>query len=131
VISALGRDVIAQQISLIKLADQTPSVKWFFPSEYGTDIEYGPASAHERPHQQKLKVRAALKDVKDLSYTYVVTGPFADMYMLPEAPVGERGGGAFSVKGRKADLLGDGNNKLSLTTMAECVTAPFIYIFTS
>lgn len=119
VISALGRDVLAQQISLIKLADQSPSVKWFFPSEYGTDIEYGPASAHERPHQQKLKVRTALKDVKDLCYTYIVTGPFADLYMLPAAPAGSRGGGAFCVKDKTADLLGDGNDNLSLTTMAE------------
>ncbi|KAL1959241.1 hypothetical protein VTO42DRAFT_2747 [Malbranchea cinnamomea] len=119
VISALGRDVLAQQIPLVKLADQSPSVKWFFPSEYGTDIEYGPRSAHERPHQQKLKVRAALKDVKDLSYTYVVTGPFADTYLLPTAPAGPNGGGAFNVKEKKANLLGDGNDKLSLTTMAD------------
>lgn len=119
VVSALGRDVLAQQIPLIKLADQLPSVKWFFPSEYGTDIEYGPASAHERPHQQKLKVRASLRDAKDLCYTYVVTGPFADLYIASAAPAGSRGGGAFCVKTKTADLLGDGNGKVSLTTMAE------------
>lgn len=119
VISALGRDALAQQIPLIKLADQAPSVKWFFPSEYGTDIEYGPASAHERPHQQKLKVRAALKEVKDLCYTYVVTGPFADLYISSTAPAGSRGGGAFCVKTKTANLLGDGYGKVSLTTMME------------
>lgn len=98
-------------------------MKWFFPSEYGTDIEYGPASAHEKPHQQKLKVRAALREVKDLSYTYVVTGPFADGYLSRTTLAGPRGGGGFSVKEKKANLLGDGKGRLSLTTMAEYVLA--------
>ncbi|KAJ5575201.1 hypothetical protein N7450_009100 [Penicillium hetheringtonii] len=84
VISALGRNTLAQQISLIRLAAADPDVKWFFPSEYGTDIAYGPASANEKPHQQKLKVRAVLENEiprKDLDYSYVVTGPFAEMYL--------------------------------------------------
>ncbi|PGH27550.1 hypothetical protein AJ80_00791 [Polytolypa hystricis UAMH7299] len=117
VISAVGRDVIADQIPLIKLADQTPSVKWFFPSEYGTDIEYGPSSAHERPHQQKLKVRAALREASSLSYTYVVTGPFADLYVTL-GTAGPRGG-SFDVKNKTANLLGDGNGRISLTVMAD------------
>ncbi|EEP77100.1 conserved hypothetical protein [Uncinocarpus reesii 1704] len=116
VISALGRDVLASQIPLIQLAASSPSVKWFFPSEYGTDIGYSPASANEKPHQQKLKVRAALQAVKDkLVHTYVVTGPFADLYLGPGLP--DARGGAFRVKERLADLLGDGNGRISLTTM--------------
>ncbi|EER26197.1 hypothetical protein D8B26_003462 [Coccidioides posadasii str. Silveira] len=117
VVSALGRDVLASQIPLIHLAaSPSSSVKWFFPSEYGTDIEYSPASAHEKPHQQKLKVRAALNEVKDrLVHTYVVTGPFSDLYLGPGLP--DIRGGAFRVKERRADLLGDGNGSISLTTM--------------
>lgn len=104
------------------MADQTPSVKWFFPSEYGTDIEYSPASANERPHQQKLNVRAALRDAKDLRHTYVVTGPFADGYIGLGFPSSR--GGAFHTKEKKADLLGDGDGRVSLTTMSE-----YVYIF--
>ncbi|KAJ5894587.1 hypothetical protein N7495_006278 [Penicillium taxi] len=112
VISALGRNALAQQIPLIRLAATTPSVKWFLPSEYGTDIAYGPASVHEKPHQQKLKVRAVLENEiarSDLDYSYVVTGPFAEMY-LHFAPGFEDAGG-WDVKRRKAVLLGDGTER--------------------
>jgi nucleoside-diphosphate-sugar epimerase len=61
VISAAGRNVIADQINWIKLAVQAPTVKRFFPSEYGTDVDYGPESVNEVPHQQKLKVRTGLR----------------------------------------------------------------------
>jgi hypothetical protein len=121
VISALGRNTLAQQIALIRLAASSPSVKWFLPSEYGTDIKYGPASAHEKPHQQKLKVRAYMENEvsrNDLSYSYVVTGPFAEMY-LNLVPGFEEAGG-WDVRGRKAVLLGErGDEEISLTTMKE------------
>lgn len=55
----MGRDVILDQIRLIELAEKSANIKRFFPSEYGTDIEYGPNSEHERPHQAKLKVRTS------------------------------------------------------------------------
>lgn len=96
-------------------------MKWFLPSEYGTDIAYGPASVHEKPHQQKLKVRAVLeKEIarKDLDYSYVVTGPFAEMYLHLVPGLEEAGG--WDVKGRSSVLLGDkGTEKVSLTTMKE------------
>lgn len=122
VISAVGRDVIAAQIQLIDIAVQSPTVKWFFPSEYGTDVEYGPQSIHEKPHQGKLQVRAHLAATairgEDLAYTYVVTGPFAELYVGPGAAAEPRGG-SFDVAAKKACLLGDGGGKLSLTTMPE------------
>lgn len=119
VISAAGRPVIAQQIDWINVAIQAPSVKRFFPSEYGTDIEYDATSANEVPHQQKLKVRAALrkqeKEGKGLDYTFVVTGPFAYGYLGKP-----RGGlGGFDVKAKRAVVLGDGKGKISLTTDPE------------
>jgi len=121
VISCLGRTAIAEQIPLIKLAASSDSVKWFLPSEYGTDIKYGPASAHEKPHQQKLKVRAYLESDDDvrksgLKYTYVVTGPYADMYMRG-LPAGREGGG-WDVQARKSALL-EKDAPISLTTMKE------------
>ncbi len=115
VVSCVGRGAIETQISLIKWASET-SVTRFFPSEYGTDIEYGPSSAKEKPHQLKLKVRAFMKTVQNLEYTYLVTGPYSDLFfgkaMKPEA-------GTFDVKAKKATLLGDGKGKVSFTAMAE------------
>jgi uncharacterized protein YbjT (DUF2867 family) len=124
VISAAGRPIIAQQIDWINIAIQAPSVKRFFPSEYGTDIEYDASSANEVPHQQKLKVRAALreqeKEGKGLEYTFIVTGPFAYGYLA----AGKGSLGSFDVKEKKAIVLGDGKGKISLTTDPEWVPLP-------
>lgn len=125
-ISAVGRNVIAEQINWIQLAEKSPSVKRFFPSEFGTDIEYGPESAHEITHQQKLKVRAALKQTSKLEYTYVVTGPYADAVepaiFSPCSAAPEIG--SFNVKTRGAVLIGDGSGKISFTTPSEYVYIP-------
>ena len=121
IVSAVGRPVIDKQEKLIKLADQHPDVKRFFPSEYGTDIEYDETSASEKPHQMKLGVRALLKTVKNLEYTYVVTGPYADadgFYLAAKKPENEAQG-SFDVQRKRAVLLGDGNGKISLTTMRD------------
>lgn len=118
VVSAVGRNVIGEQINLLKLAEQTENIVRFFPSEYGTDIEYSAASASEKPHQQKLKVRKYIREsVKRLEYTYLVTGPYADLYVgaLSAAP----DAGSFDVEAKKAVLLGDGEGNISLTTMAD------------
>ncbi|OLN87063.1 Isoflavone reductase [Colletotrichum chlorophyti] len=118
VVSALGRNVIEKQIDLIKLAEETDSIKWFFPSEYGTDIEYGPQSSHEKPHQAKLKVRKYIRgNVKRLKYTYLVTGPYADMFVTLPA-VGKEAGG-YDVSTRKAVLIEDGEGMVGFTTMRD------------
>ncbi|KAF9890866.1 hypothetical protein FE257_005442 [Aspergillus nanangensis] len=116
VISALGRGAIASQIPLIQLAAESSNIKRFVPSEYGTDIEYGPASQHEKPHQQKLKVRAALKEVQgQLEHAYVVTGPYGD-YPFYIGPAAEPKVGSFDATKKHAVLLGDGNGRISLTS---------------
>ncbi|KAJ9613634.1 uncharacterized protein PV06_05141 [Exophiala oligosperma] len=117
VISAVGRNVIGHQVELVKLADQSTSVKRLFPSEYGTDIEYGPQSATEKPHQLKLKVRAALRECKNLDHTYVVTGPYAEFFLAHNANFTEAG--TFDVKNKTAKLIGDENVKISFTTMRD------------
>ncbi|KIN00005.1 hypothetical protein OIDMADRAFT_181258 [Oidiodendron maius Zn] len=125
VISAVGRGAILAQIPLIRLASAAPSVKWFLPSEYGTDIAYSPASAYEKPHQGKLKIRAYLEnkiEVPHLAYTYVVTGPYADMYvyLLGEGP---RAVGGWDAKEKKSTLVGEkGEGRVSLTTMKDVGT---------
>jgi hypothetical protein len=118
VVSALGRTAILMQIPLIKVAEESNTIKRFFASEYGTDIEYGPQSATEKPHQQKLKVRKYISEnVKRLEHTYLVTGPYAEMYLM--ASPGNPAIGSFDVTAKKAHLLGDGKGKISLTTMPD------------
>lgn len=62
VVCCLGRTALLEQVELLRLADEpASSVQWFFPSEYGTDIEYDATSKDEKPHQNKLKVRAFIR----------------------------------------------------------------------
>lgn len=114
VISAVGRGVIASQIELISWIKEA-GVKWFFPSEYGTDIKYGPKSKDEKPHQAKLKVRENLEK-SGLDYTYVVVGPYPEMFLKSVLPPEY---GSFDVKEKKAVLLGDGEEKVGFTAMPD------------
>jgi nucleoside-diphosphate-sugar epimerase len=117
VVSALGRNAILAQIPLVKAAEASSTIQYFYPSEYGTDIEYGPASATEKPHQLKLQVRKYIREnTKRLNVTYLVTGPYSDLYF---APCQDPRVGSFDVKQRKATLLGGGEEKVSFTTMRD------------
>ncbi|KAJ4990767.1 NmrA-like family protein [Stagonosporopsis vannaccii] len=117
VISALGRDVILTQIPLLSLAEASPSVRYFYPSEYGTDIEYSPASASEKPHQLKLQVRRFIREnIKKLNVTYLVTGPYSDLFLAPSQ---DPRIGSFNPKQGRATLLGTGEEKVSFTTMRD------------
>ena len=102
----------------IKWASETPNVERFFPSEYGTDIEHNPSSAFEKPHQLKLKVRAYAKTVpkEKLHFTYLVTGPYSDLYMGKSS---KHEIGTFDVQAKMAVLLGDGNGQIAFTAMTE------------
>lgn len=104
-------------------------------------MEYDETSAHEIPHQRKLRVRALLREISStstststsitgnnddynnhLEYTYIVTGPYADadrsLYLSAQPPEKEAWG-TFDVHRKRAVLLGDGNGKISLTTMRD------------
>ncbi|CAH0040316.1 unnamed protein product [Clonostachys solani] len=118
VVSAVGRNVIDQQIELIKLAEESSSVQWFFPSEYGTDIEYGPESINEKPHQLKLKVRKYIREnIKRVKYTYLVTGPYVDMFFTLNKLAPEAGG--FEIESKKAVLVDGGEGRIGFTTMPD------------
>lgn len=110
----MGRNAIEKQIPIATWAEEV-GVTRFFASEYGTDIEYFPDSVHEPPHQMKLKVRAHIATLKRLEHTYLVTGPYSDLYFgaMKEAPLA----GSFDVDARKAFLLGDGEGAVSFTAM--------------
>lgn len=114
IVSCLGRHAIEAQIPIATWAEEA-GVTRFFASEYGTDIEYFPDSVHEPPHQMKLKVRSHIATLKKLEHTYVVTGPYSDLYFgaLREAPMA----GSFDVEEKKANLLGDGEGAVSFTAM--------------
>ncbi|KAK0268845.1 hypothetical protein LTR91_001117 [Friedmanniomyces endolithicus] len=119
IVHAAGRNAILSQIGLLRLAEQSPQIKRFLPSEYGTDIEYSPASANEKPHQLKLKVRAYIQEhVKRVQHTYVVTGPYAEM-ALTRMPPAVEAVGSFDVHAKKATLLGSGDEPVSYTTMPD------------
>lgn len=114
VISALGRNAILTQIPLVKLAEASSSIQFFYPSEYGTDIEYDTSSPSEKPHQLKLQVRKYIREnTKKLSVTYLVTGPYSDLFfgLSPESRAG-----SFDVRAKKATLLGTGEERVSFTT---------------
>lgn len=114
IVSCLGRHAIEKQIPIASWAEQV-GVTRFFASEYGTDIEYFPDSVHEPPHQLKLKVRAHIATLKKMEHTYVVTGPYSDLYFgaMKEAPKA----GGFDVEEGRAYLLGDGEGPVSFTAM--------------
>ena len=109
------------QIQLMDWAANDAHVKWFFPSEYGTDIEYDASSAAEKPHQMKLAVRRHAREKstagQEMHVTYLVTGPYIDMY-LAFAP-GAKDAGGWDAKAKESVLLGDGQGKIGFCTMRE------------
>lgn len=116
VVSCVGRRGIEKQIPLITWAEEA-GVRRFYPSEYGTDIEYWPESIHEPPHLAKQKVREHMKKMKKLEHTYLVTGPYSDLYFGPFKGRPEMG--CFDIEKKRAVLLGDGEGPVSFTAMIE------------
>lgn len=118
VVSAVGRGVIDSQIELLRLAEESGNVKWFLPSEYGTDIEHNAKSPNEKPHQLKLKVRKFVKEsIKRVKVTYVVTGPYFDMWV--DVAQGAEQAGGFDVQNKVAHVIDGGEGKVGLCTMWE------------
>ncbi|KAK3905112.1 hypothetical protein C8A05DRAFT_31047 [Staphylotrichum tortipilum] len=119
VISAVGRGGLQHQINLLRLAEASDSVKWFLPSEFGTDIEHNEdKSPNERPHQLKLQVRKYIREnLKRVKVTYVVTGPYFDMWV--DAAPGLEIAGGFVPDQKKAYVIEDGNGKVGFCTMPD------------
>ncbi|KAI8948840.1 hypothetical protein F4801DRAFT_435991 [Xylaria longipes] len=118
VVSCLGRNALTPQMELIRLAEESASVKWFFPSEYGTDIEYDASSKDEKPHQNKLKVREFIRNnIKRVQCTYLVTGPYIDMYFTLIPGVEALGG--YDVHSKRAVVIGSGNDAVGFTSMPD------------
>ncbi|KAK4104386.1 hypothetical protein N658DRAFT_419155 [Parathielavia hyrcaniae] len=118
VISAVGRGGLQHQIKLLELAEASESVRWFLPSEFGTDIEHNDKSPNERPHQLKLQVRKYIREnVRRVKVTYVVTGPYFDMWV--DATPGLEVAGGFVPEKKQAYVIEDGNGKVGFCTMPD------------
>ncbi|TGJ80780.1 hypothetical protein E0Z10_g7981 [Xylaria hypoxylon] len=118
VVSCLGRNTLTAQTELIRLAEESRSVNWFFPSEYGTDIEYDASSKDEKPHQNKLKVREFIRsNIRRVQCTYLVTGPYLDMYLTLLPSVAAIGG--YDVRSKKAMVINSGNDAVGFTSMPD------------
>ncbi|KAK0629445.1 hypothetical protein B0T17DRAFT_589224 [Bombardia bombarda] len=117
VISAVGRGGLQHQIALLRLAEESDSVKWFLPSEFGTDIEHNTdKSPSEKPHQLKLKVRKYIREsLHKVKVTYVVTGPYFDMWLSPYPGVEQAGG--YDIGKKEAYIVDDGEGKIGFCTM--------------
>ena len=120
VISCVGRDLLDQQKEWIRLAEESEGVQWFFPSEYGTDVEHNSRSPDEKPHQMKLAVRKYVREhTKRLKVTYVVVGPYFEMW-VGTGKFGYQLGG-FDIKNKEATVIADGQGQIGFTTMPEYV----------
>lgn len=119
VISAVGRGGLQHQVDLLRWAEESDSVQWFLPSEFGTDIEHNTdKSPNEKPHQLKLKTRKFIREnIKRLKVTYVVTGPYFDMW-VHTVPGLEKAGG-FNADTKEAYVIDDGEGKVGFCTMWE------------
>lgn len=72
---------------------------------------------HEKPHQLKLQVRKFIREnLKELKITYLVTGPYSDLFFAPNK---DPRIGSFDVRKKKATLLGTGEERISFTTMKD------------
>lgn len=119
VVSALGRGALHRQLELLRLADEEASgVRWFFPSEYGTDVEHNARSAAEQPHQMKLRVRQFVREeIKRVKVTYMVTGPYFDMWV--DTVPGLRVAGGFVKETKEAFVINEGQDRVGFCTMWE------------
>lgn len=103
---------------MLKAAEASRTIQFFYPSEYGTDIEYAPSSATEKPHQMKLQVREYIRGkTRTLRVTYLVTGPYSDLFFAPASKYEHIG--TFDPKHHKATLLGTGDEEISFTSMQD------------
>ncbi|KAL1893999.1 hypothetical protein Sste5346_006141 [Sporothrix stenoceras] len=119
VISALGRGALTIQTKLVELAEASESVKWLFPSEYGTDIEHNAKSPNEKPHQNKLALRKYIREnisEEKLKITYLVTGPYFDMWVNAKANPKM---GAFEPASKQAYVIDDGEGRVGFCTMPD------------
>ncbi|KAJ2377310.1 hypothetical protein IW150_001464 [Coemansia sp. RSA 2607] len=81
VISTLAFGSQVHEITAVKAAINA-GVKWFIPSEFSVDLEH-PANKELPFFAQKLETRKLLESQSEMAYTYILTGIFADQFLIP------------------------------------------------
>jgi len=103
-----GAGIVESQLNLIK-ASKAAGVKRFYPSEFGGDIGAFKNELNDYAlFNLKQIVRNAVEE-SGLEYTYVITGFFYTFTGL----VG------IDAQGAKANIVGDGNTRLSFSDYAD------------
>ncbi|KAJ1951946.1 hypothetical protein EC988_003822 [Linderina pennispora] len=81
VLSIVGHGGISDQLRLISAAEKA-KVEYFLPSEFGADFDKPANKQAVALYAPKRVVRRAL-EASALKYTYIVTGCFADWFLMP------------------------------------------------
>ncbi|KAH9907070.1 NAD(P)-binding protein [Xylariomycetidae sp. FL2044] len=116
VISCLGQGNILSQVGLMRLAEESKSVRWFLHTEYGSDIDGGrPPSQSDDKVDRAQVARYIRENIRNVKCTYLATGPIIDMF-LPLLPVLELAGG-HDVKSKRAVVTGNLDDEISFTSM--------------
>ncbi|PSD67830.1 hypothetical protein C7G49_19410, partial [Acinetobacter pittii] len=106
VISTVGAPQVADQFNLIKAIKEVGTIKRFFPSEFGNDVDKHSA---EEPMKSmfdlKIKLRRTI-EAEGIPYTYVVPGCFADYFLTNLSQLG-----LTAPPRDKVVIYGDGNAK--------------------
>ncbi|XP_042493033.1 phenylcoumaran benzylic ether reductase Betv6-like [Macadamia integrifolia] len=106
VISTVGHGQLADQVKIIAAIKEAGTVKRFFPSEFGNDVDRVHAV---EPAKTAFKIKAGIRravEAEGIPYTYVSSNFFAG-YFLPNLSQP----GATAPPRDKIVILGDGNPK--------------------
>ncbi|KAG2724919.1 hypothetical protein I3760_01G040900 [Carya illinoinensis] len=106
VISAVGKQQLADQVKIIAAIKEAGNIKRFLPSEFGTDVDrvlaVEPAASL---YKSKANIRRSI-EAEGVPFTYIVSNGFAG-YFLPN--FGQKG--ATVPPRDKVVITGDGNPK--------------------
>ncbi|XP_057821826.2 phenylcoumaran benzylic ether reductase IRL1 [Cryptomeria japonica] len=106
VISTVGAEQIADQFTLIKAIKAVGTVKRFFPSEFGIDVDRHHA---EEPMKSMFDLKVKLRrtiEAESIPYTYVVPNSFAGYFLSNIAQLG-----LTAPPRDKVVIYGDGTSK--------------------
>nr|ABK23528.1 unknown [Picea sitchensis] len=107
VISTVGSLQIESQVNIIKAIKEVGTIKRFFPSEFGNDVDNVHAVEPAKSvFEVKAKVRRAI-EAEGIPYTYVSSNSFAGYFLATLAQVG-----LTAPPRDKVVILGDGNAKV-------------------
>ncbi|KAH9319820.1 hypothetical protein KI387_021589 [Taxus chinensis] len=106
VISAVGVPQVVDQFSLIKAIKEVGTIKRFFPSEFGNDVDrHHAVEPMKSVFDLKVKIRRTI-EAEGIPHTYVVPGGFANYFLASFSQLG-----LTSPPRDKVVIYGDGNVK--------------------